>query len=648
METSRRAVAEVLRLCRERECPTSEPLAMLVLLSIAMVKGKEDLELLDEASTTKLIEAAANRFSNANAPGLVSLQLQVKMHGEHAEHKDVLEEEAVENDKRRDELLHAVTKVKVAEYGSDVIGLYNKVLDYVEAHCSYNSLGSGSSAESQAESFSALESVFPLHRLSRFVTLSLEEKTVQLNELANIVLGIRIFNSQTGRGGNIVNAASMTMDEAKSLEGGIGQLKATCARHIEEYRSAIVSMGKELDPEAPALVKLQDEMRYYQTLEQVTSEISDASRTCTEIVYQLVETYEAEVRALVDVIEGSGEASVAKEKVYPLFDSLGSIHYVLVSEMRTLQMYLKLVDVLKASEAPSFQSTLPTTSTARSGESIAQEVSVATTAPAATTTTASKDDRADDSASASARAGGSDDDLFARVLRRHIIVDSETEGAAGDKTKTCVAVDALPDGVRLEFGGHCPYTYVEYGIVHKCDADVGFACYEDKYYGFLSSEGRTSFMKHPSFVIAAVRRIATKFPDVVFLLQQEASIPLLDVREAVRVSSFPMQCNFGTQTPTHFVSSHIDHNYEWNVWNLRRKAISLANLRRKQTRSAQSVLSHFRQEKETQKYLPREKEVQTKAVRSQHMARRMRYVQGMRGPPAIKMNIVDVQLELKQ
>ena len=59
MESSRRAVAEVLRLCRERACPTSEPLAMLVLLSIAMVKGKEDLELLDEASTTKLIEAAA-------------------------------------------------------------------------------------------------------------------------------------------------------------------------------------------------------------------------------------------------------------------------------------------------------------------------------------------------------------------------------------------------------------------------------------------------------------------------------------------------------------------------------------------------------------------------------------------------------------
>ena len=230
------------------------------------------------------------------------------------------------------------------------------------------------------------------------------------------------------------------------------------------------------------------------------------------------------------------------------------------------------------------------------------------------------------------------------MQRRHIIVEGEPDNSG----KTCAPVDALPEGARLELGGHCPYTYVEYGIVKKGSDRVGYLCYEGKYYGFRTQQGKAAFQKHPDFCIAAVRRIATKFPDVVFLLQQEAAIPLLDVREAVRVSAFPMQCNFGTQTPTHFVASLIDHNYEWNVWNLRRKAISLANLRRKQTRSAQSVLSHFRQEKESQSYLPRDKEVQTKSQRAQHMARRMRYVQGMRGPPSVKMNIVNVSLELNQ
>ena len=55
------------------------------------VRPEVRLELLDEASTTKLIEAAANKLThNASAaPGLVSLQLQVRMHGEHAKHKEV-------------------------------------------------------------------------------------------------------------------------------------------------------------------------------------------------------------------------------------------------------------------------------------------------------------------------------------------------------------------------------------------------------------------------------------------------------------------------------------------------------------------------------------------------------------------------------
>ena len=40
----------------------------------------------------------------------------------------------------------------------------------------------------------ALESVFPRIGLKAFTALPQEDKTAQLNELANIVLGIRLFN----------------------------------------------------------------------------------------------------------------------------------------------------------------------------------------------------------------------------------------------------------------------------------------------------------------------------------------------------------------------------------------------------------------------------------------------------------------------
>ena len=35
------------------------------------------------------------------------------------------------------------------------------------------------------------------------------------------------------------------------------------------------------------------------------------------------------------------------------------------------------------------------------------------------------------------------------------------------------------------------------------------------------------------------------------------------------------KCDSGTQTDTHFMESHIVKSYEWNEWELRRKAIKL-------------------------------------------------------------------------
>ena len=38
------------------------------------------------------------------------------------------------------------------------------------------------------------------------------------------------------------------------------------------------------------------------------------------------------------------------------------------------------------------------------------------------------------------------------------------------------------------------------------------------------------------------------------------------------------KCDTGTQTDTHFVQSKIVKSYEWNEWELRRKAIKLVIL----------------------------------------------------------------------
>jgi len=57
-----------------------------------------------------------------------------------------------------------------------------------------------------------------------------------------------------------------------------------------------------------------------------------------------------------------------------------------------------------------------------------------------------------------------------------------------------------------------------------------------------------------------------------------------------------------TQSEVHIIDKHIDPNYRWNEWDLRRKALELVNLKKKLTHSTQTALSHFKRDSETQCY----------------------------------------------
>lgn len=49
-------------------------------------------------------------------------------------------------------------------------------------------------------------------------------------------------------------------------------------------------------------------------------------------------------------------------------------------------------------------------------------------------------------------------------------------------------------------------------------------------------------------------------------------------REPGRMIEAPVtKCDSGTQTDTHFMESNIVKSYEWNEWELRRKALKLVS-----------------------------------------------------------------------
>lgn len=67
----------------------------------------------------------------------------------------------------------------------------------------------------------------------------------------------------------------------------------------------------------------------------------------------------------------------------------------------------------------------------------------------------------------------------------------------------------------------------------------------------------------------------------------------------------------GIETPTHFIEKRIDPNYCWNEWELRKKALQMANIRKRQTKACQTILSNFKVDSEAQTYLPKDSETNT-------------------------------------
>ena len=72
------------------------------------------------------------------------------------------------------------------------------------------------------------------------------------------------------------------------------------------------------------------------------------------------------------------------------------------------------------------------------------------------------------------------------------------------------------------------------------------------------------------------------------------------------------------------------HHTSWNEWELRRRALQVANLKKCKTTSMQTDMSAYRREIETQVYLPKTKTTQTRVERGTNPKRVHTYIAGLR------------------
>lgn len=81
-------------------------------------------------------------------------------------------------------------------------------------------------------------------------------------------------------------------------------------------------------------------------------------------------------------------------------------------------------------------------------------------------------------------------------------------------------------------------------------------------------------------------------PELIHLLKMQDHFPdaslaaLLQGRDGMHPLfsiSAPLMVDKGMATPVHFIEKNIEPNYHWNEWELRKKALQMANIRKKVT-----------------------------------------------------------------
>ena len=209
--------------------------------------------------------------------------------------------------------------------------------------------------------------------------------------------------------------------------------------------------------------------------------------------------------------------------------------------------------------------------------------------------------------------------------------------------------------IPLNLGGLCAYSAaLEPPLLRQADRNLGLIQYEDRFYGFTNQEAASAFAAGIDGSLDRILLNAKKFPELLELLQLHehfSSIaPDSDSGIAMpKASKKALKCDGGCQTDVHPVESNWVQHYDHSEWELRRKAIKLANLRNKKTHSVQTDRSNYRREVATQVYVAKASSTQTRKSQGTSVPKPVTYVRGLRGPhgrKAKKVEVVDLTTDI--
>ncbi|KAI9517152.1 hypothetical protein NQZ68_008408 [Dissostichus eleginoides] len=592
-------IREIVQQCAARGHAVSDTLVAFMVKAVVLdprngfnvdrTLTKQDVQKLEELCLGKLMEECS--------PSLDTIKMQVYFDMNYTSRREFLEEIHRVLESRLSSVSREITdsRVKTRE---EFDALYCKIITYIQLR---SGMGSPTDDTALKEATAALQSVFPQTELGAFMVLLKRDKEQQLRELTMIVTGIRLFNKASKKGGEETDLQELMpsiLNEAlpvtsKSIEKELSVSQTLAWRYTSVLEKESDSQPAECDPPAVLLKQALYNVRQHEVFLKML--LADAC-LCAKHVEMLQTALSSQMKLLKETIQA--KTAVPTANVFPRFKSLSELWSALQDEAQLLNILRSILLSLQpftASQAKIFSEACV------DGLLKAAEV---------------KTDQQRMAESADER-----------------IVPAEMNTQEWLLPETTASFDELP----LQYNGVCGYSLVTRdGLLLPGYPHIGVFHHEEKLYVFSSKEAALKFASSPGDFIAEVAEKAKLSPELIQLLQLHRQFscvsPYSELQPGESLLVKPItKCESGTQTDIHPLETNIDKSYEWNEWELRRKAIKLADLRTKETRSMQTDLSHMRRENVTQTWPPKDAATQSKRDGDSSVPRPQVYLAGLRG-----------------
>ncbi|RKP16668.1 hypothetical protein ROZALSC1DRAFT_31444, partial [Rozella allomycis CSF55] len=434
-----------------------------------------------------------------------------------------------------------------------------------------------------------LESTFPTSEVHVFISLPRPEKETQLNGLVQLVAGIRLFNKDIGKGGEgIEDLPSFCDQKFEVLDSDIGKNNELFKQLIQRYTAmAKVCELKEDEEESKLCQRSKEALIFCYQIVKYLEVIRDHQASSLKTLSENRQKYFETIKNLKQICKA--KTAVPVDHVYPLFMIIVPPTYEDAIIRNTNSTYvITKTDVEIINTAADLMSTVG-------------------------------------------------------LYNRKIEVLHPGNSSVYHKLYT-------------EYAGFCPTSVAtKEAFLIPGTKNVGILRYKDQLFSFASFDAAIEFAKAPEEILKGIVDMACSYPQLVYILNLHRYFPTIAALENVR--SFAKQkllgkvaINFDAscQTDTHIIDQNIDPDYEWNEWEMRRKAIMLVNLRHKRTHAAQTDKSHFRRENFSQHYEPKVSETQTKKDSSTKVPKKVNFLAGLRhdGKKGTHLNVVDLTLNI--